>query len=237
MSATEIEYRVAGTIELNRGGPPQFATGSSHAEYVAWQRRVEAVAGPIARSTVVPTGSASKIGGYAALFDVPAEIGGLFVEKIAKGAFSTAIIKNDVRALFNHDPNLILARTSAGTLSLREDAKGLAFEATLPDAVWTNDLLASIRRCDISQMSFAFIARREAWDDSGDMPIRTLIEVELMDVSPVTFASYEQTQVTILPPVMRTLAAGNRAMQEAMQARLDRMHRQLASREVSRLLH
>jgi HK97 family phage prohead protease len=137
----------------------------------------------------------SKIGGYAAVFNSPTDVGDFFTEIIAPGAFTNAIISDDVRALFNHDPNFVLGRKSNRTLSLSEDNRGLMFEASPPDTTWAKDLLASIDRGDISEMSFQFIAKREQWDDTGAMPIRTLLEVELLDVSVVTFPQYEDTSV------------------------------------------
>lgn len=98
----------------------------------------------------------STIAGYAAVFNSPSEDMG-FIESIAPGCFSRAIsARQDVRALFNHDPCRILGRVQAGTLFLREDATGLYFECETPPtedgrAVWT-----AVKRGDISECSFSF---------------------------------------------------------------------------------
>jgi uncharacterized protein len=142
---------------------------------------------------------ALKLGGYAALFNEPTVIANCFIEKIAPGCFTNAIRNNDVRYLLNHDSNFVLARTKSKTLFLREDAKGLAFEALPSEAsTWVNDLVEAISRGDIDQMSYQFSSVRESWDDSGDMPVRTLLDVQLFDVSAVTFPATEQTTVAVL---------------------------------------
>tara|TARA_B100000686_G_C16733607_1_gene942276 strand:- start:472 stop:1068 length:597 start_codon:yes stop_codon:yes gene_type:complete len=139
-----------------------------------------------------------SIVGHAALFDtLSADLGG-FREKIDKGAFDNAD-NNDVRALFNHDPNLVLGRNTAGTLLLDEDEKGLRVKINPPDTVFANDLMKSIDRGDISQMSFGFRVKEDEWEKGkGDEPsVRTLKKVELFDVSPVTYPAYKQTDVGV----------------------------------------
>ncbi len=134
--------------------------------------------------------------GYAAVFDSWSEDLGGFREKIAKGTFKKAIKDGDVRALFNHDPNYVLGRTKSGTLELAEDDKGLSFTVIPPDTTWAGDLYKSIKRGDISQVSFGFTVTKEEWKQNENAPDeRTLLEVELFDVSPVTFAAYPQTEV------------------------------------------
>jgi HK97 family phage prohead protease len=140
-------------------------------------------------------GAARGLVGYAAVFDSPTEIAGYFVEKIAPGAFSKAIGRDDVRCLFNHSDNLVLGRTASGTLRLSEDAKGLRYECDPPNTAWANDLMELIGRGDVSQSSFAFRATREEWDETGDLPVRTVLECELFDVSPVTYPAYEDSEV------------------------------------------
>lgn len=141
---------------------------------------------------------APKISGYAAVFNSPTVIAGLFVEQIAPGAFANSIAaRDDCRALFNHDKNYVFARTTNGTLSLREDAKGLWFEAIPAETTWASDMIANIARGEISQCSFGFTVTREAWVETDDMPSRTILECSVFDVSAVTYPAYEETSVTV----------------------------------------
>lgn len=149
----------------------------------------------------------ATLAGYAALFDTPTEIAGLFQERIAPGAFADAVTRDDVRALFNHDANYVLGRNTSGTLTLREDARGLRYEITPPDTQWARDLIVSVQRGDISQSSFAFAVDEESWDyPRGAMPVRTITRARLYDVSPVTYPAYESTTVSA-----RSRAAAQRA--------------------------
>jgi len=141
-------------------------------------------------------GEQRTIKGHAAVFNKKSEDLGGFVEKIAPGAFADTL-DADVRALFNHSPDYVLGRTKAGTLRMEEDKKGLAVEIDPPDTSFANDLMVSIERGDISQMSFGFRVLREEWDEKPKTPVRTLHEVELFDVSPVTFPAYTQTKVAV----------------------------------------
>jgi len=133
--------------------------------------------------------------GHAAVFNAETDIGGYFMERVAPGAFARAILEDDVRSLFNHDANFVLGRTKAGTLKLREDGTGLMTETTPPDTQFARDLQISIDRGDISQMSFAFRVKKESWQENGDKWLRTIEDVELFDVSPVTYPAYPTTDV------------------------------------------
>ncbi|HUW33068.1 MAG TPA: HK97 family phage prohead protease, partial [Planctomycetota bacterium] len=135
----------------------------------------------------------NAITGYAAVFNAWSEDLGFFKEKIAKGAFAKSILENDIRALINHDPNLIIGRTRNKTLKLWEDDKGLGFEVELPDTTYAKDLRESIKRKDITQNSFGFSTVQDQWSPDGKR--RTLLEARLYDVSPVTFPAYKQTNV------------------------------------------
>ena len=142
-----------------------------------------------------------QIEGYAAVFNKDSEDMG-FIERIAPGAFKKALKTSDVRALFNHDPNIILGRTSAGTLELKEDKKGLFMIVTPPDTQLVRDMvLTPIERGDITQQSFGFIVKADEWknlDNEKDTPVRTITEIgELFDVSPVTFPAYPDTVVAL----------------------------------------
>jgi HK97 family phage prohead protease len=141
-----------------------------------------------------------KIVGYAAVFNKLSEDLGGFREKIAKGAFKDAIKTSDTRALFNHDALYVLGRKSAGTLEIKEDDEGLRTEIIPPPTSWASDLMVSIERGDINQMSFGFrlATDGDVWEQQGDTVIRTLTKVsDLLDVSPVTFPAYPDTSVAL----------------------------------------
>lgn len=143
------------------------------------------------------------LSGYAALFQKETVIGGLWGwrEVIASGAFTEALERpDDVRALFNHNPDILLGRTKSGTLTLGIDKKGLNYQVDLPDTASARDVRTLIKRGDVTGSSFAFRVEEDEWDDSevkkGKLPLRTITKVELFDVSPVTYPAYPQTSVT-----------------------------------------
>lgn len=142
-------------------------------------------------------GARLRLSGYAAVFDQETDIGGTFREVIRPGAFARAIAEGqDVVLLFNHDPSTVMARTTSGTLRLREDETGLWFEADLdPRDADAQRVVAKVQRGDVHQGSFAFNVRRETWDQSANPPLRELLDVDLYDVSPVTFPAYAETEV------------------------------------------
>ena len=136
-----------------------------------------------------------KLVGYAAVFDQFSEEMWGFKEKVAKGAFTKSIERDDIRMLWNHDPNFVIARTTNGTLKLSEDDHGLKFEAIPSDTQWEKDLLIKIKRKDVTQNSFGFIILDDEWDE--ERTVRTLKKVKLFDVSPVTYPAYPQTELHI----------------------------------------
>jgi HK97 family phage prohead protease len=129
-------------------------------------------------------------------------IAGRFRERIAPGAFLDAIGPGqDVAALFNHDPNQVLGRTTSGTLRLEEAAASLAFAVDInPDDPQALGVLARVKRGDVRGASFSFTVGDEAWDYPKDgLPIRTILRVdELFDVGPVCFPAYKATRVQAL---------------------------------------
>ena len=140
-------------------------------------------------------GDSPKIVGYAAVFDTWTDIGGWFRESIKPGAFKKSIKENDVRALLNHDPNFVLGRNKSGTLTMREDKKGLAVEITPSGAGWVKDLIVSMKRGDVDQMSFAFNVNKQEIDHENDT--RVLEDVTLFDVSVVTYPAYPTTSAEV----------------------------------------
>lgn len=134
--------------------------------------------------------------GYAAMFNSDSEDLGGFTERIAPGAFKRTLgMGADVRLLFDHE-GLPLARSKSGTLSLEEDSVGLKVEADLdPNSPIARSVISAVKRGDIDQMSFAFRTIADSWNE--DRSFRTLEEVQLFDVSVVTYPAYEETMATI----------------------------------------
>lgn len=144
-------------------------------------------------------------------------------EVIRPGAYARAIReKQDVRSLFNHDPNFVLGRTRSGTLRLAEDRVGLMTETDAPATQTIRDLvLAPIGREDVTGMSFAFSVPsvgERTWTERPDgtevmetpyervtlryegerlVEKREILDVDLYDVSPVTYPAYEGTDVAL----------------------------------------
>lgn len=166
-------------------------------------------------------GDELRVSGYAARYDsLSGDLGG-FKERIAKRAFDRILGTNpDTLMLLNHDVNSPLGRTSAGTLTLRGDDKGLAFDCLLPNTQAGRDTHESVKRGDLSGASFAFnLGKRsdgssmdsfdeeEEIEDEKDLGlrgrakgkkivVRTLHDFSsLMDVSVVTYPAYGQTSV------------------------------------------
>lgn len=138
--------------------------------------------------------------GHSAVFNSPSvDLGwGDFQirEYIAPGAFQKVLKISDCRALFNHNPDYVLGRQSAGTLLLSEDDKGLFSTVNAPDTQIARDLSVSIGRGDIREQSFCFVVGGETWeeDNKNKIATRTIHEIsELIDISIVTFPAYPDT--------------------------------------------
>lgn len=154
------------------------------------------------RFTSVPVeiraGSDDKrtIGGYAAKFERMSQNLGGFVEKIDRGFFNKS--RGDgwpgVQARYNHDDNMLLGTTDAGTLRLGIDDIGLEYMVDLPST--RADVHELVQRGDVRQSSFAFVVFEDDWTttDQG-FPLRTLVSGRLMDVAPVNTPAYEDTSV------------------------------------------
>lgn len=154
---------------------------------------------PMTEFRVLKEDGKSSLEGYAARFDKWSEDLGGFKEKIARGAFKKALKDSDVRALFNHNADYVLGRSTAGTLALKEDKKGLLMVNDPPSTQWARDLMVSVDRGDISQMSFGFTVDKDEWkEDKEGRVTRTIHEVgRLLDVSVVSFPAYPDTSVAL----------------------------------------
>ena len=155
-------------------------------------------------------GQAKTIQGHAAVFYDPDAAGTEYelfegvTERIMGGAFDRALEEgDDARALFNHDPSLLLGRVSNGTVTLSKDQRGLHYSIEVDE----NDpdhlrVLPKIERGDLSGSSFGFVIERASWheaerDDGTKAEYREVESVRLLDVSPVTFPAYGGTDVTL----------------------------------------
>jgi len=143
--------------------------------------------------------------GYAAVFNSLSEDMGGWRERIIPGAFTRALKEDDIRCLRNHNSDYVLGRNRskpAATLILIEDERGLKVDDVPPNAQWAMDYMESIDRGDVDKMSFGFMVRYYPdgtrgvrWIEENGMEIRELLDVELFDVSPVTFPAYPDTEV------------------------------------------
>lgn len=140
----------------------------------------------------------TTIAGYAARFESLSVSFGWFKEKIRAGAFAESLKKNNVRALWNHNMDMVLGSTKAGTLRLKEDDKGLRFELDLPDTQTGKDAAISIKRGDVDGVSFGFRVLKQEWDEKDPKNVvRTLVEVDLREISPTAFPAYPSTSVKV----------------------------------------
>ena len=138
------------------------------------------------------------IAGYFAVFNQPTDLWPGCIEQIAPGAFASSLT-GDVRALVDHDTRLVIGRTVAGTLSLREDDVGLYGEIKInehdSDAM---NLYARVQRGDVSQCSFGFdiVAEDYVVSPDGQTCTWTIRDTKLWEVSVVTFPAYDATSVS-----------------------------------------
>jgi HK97 family phage prohead protease len=170
-------------------------TGFRYCRYAPARVTVERAADP---------GGPGSITGYAAVFYRPGELATEFnepggvTERIARGAFASALARpDDVRALFNHNPDAILGRTTAGTLRLWVDNTGLAYRVQLPDNELGRTVAAAVARGDISGASFSFTPSKIEWGNENARRIRWVQDLQLYDISVVTYPAYVGTSASV----------------------------------------
>jgi HK97 family phage prohead protease len=191
------------------------------------------------RAADVAASKGNQITGYAARYYDPAEPNATqyelwheCYERIMPGAFASALSRpDDVRALFNHDPNMILGRSTANTLTLSVDEKGLKFSVDLPDSPAGQTVAEAIRRGDITGCSFSFDVLKQTWTEDETNPMRPVCyrnieDLRLYDVGPVTFPAYQSTEVD-MNSVRSSWdeALKSRAVPDAVQMRRRRLRR------------
>lgn len=153
------------------------------------------------RSVRQASANGSRLGGYAAVFRSPSlplpSPRGEFVETIEPGAFRRSLASSEVFAYYNHSDAWPLARTPQ-TLDLREDSVGLAFSMELPDTTTGRDVreLLSVGVLD-GAMSFGFSTREDRWERRDGVLHRTLLDVDLVEISIVQVAAYPATHSTL----------------------------------------
>ncbi|MFF2773355.1 HK97 family phage prohead protease [Streptomyces sp. NPDC058052] len=156
-------------------------------------------------------GGGARFAGYASVFNSRTAIGNPlrwgFYEEIAPGAFSKTLSEGDARMLIDHDSYYVVSRSSAGTLSLSEDERGLAVDSALDTELsYVRDLKANLRNGNVTGMSFGFYVIKDEWNsetievegaDPVDVDVRVIREVRLIEVSAVTFPAYPETEAEL----------------------------------------
>ena len=142
-----------------------------------------------------------RLVGYASVFGPLSEDLGGFRERIAPGAFNRTLQNksSDVRALVNHDSTMVLGRRQNETLQLSVDSTGLKVTINPPSTSYAADLMELVKRGDVSQMSFGFIVTPggESWGVEDGIKIRTVSDLELLEVSVVSIPAYPDTTVAV----------------------------------------
>lgn len=158
-------------------------------------------------------GQLPKITGYAAVFYRADEPGTEFriyddvAERIGPDAFTDTLKTADVRGAFNHDMNQILGRSSAGTLRLSVDARGLKYEIDPPNTQAGRDAVELLRRGDVNGSSFAFVPRSTTYERAKDGAVVLVRnKVDLIDVGPVSFPAYTGTEAGVRSIVTENLS-------------------------------
>lgn len=118
-------------------------------------------------------------------------------EKVSRGAFTKSLQENTIKALWNHNSDIVLGSTKSKTLSLEEDSIGLRFDLDLPNTAQGKDIFESIKRGDVDGVSFGFYVRKDEWEylKEDDVYERTLLDIDLVEISPTAFPAYPTSEV------------------------------------------
>lgn len=139
------------------------------------------------------------LSGYAVKWDMKSVTMGWrrFREQFKRGAFTESMANEDQLALWSHDTSKVLGRTKNGTLRLFEDEIGLRFELDLLDTTLGDDAYKTIKRGDVDGVSFGFQMLKQEWDEADpDNVIRTVTKAKLLEISPVAFPAYPDSQIS-----------------------------------------
>lgn len=151
------------------------------------------------RSNGTLSATGKTLTGYAAVFNSEAVLGD-FSEVIRQGAFAKSLATgSNIRALYQHQGDALLGTTRGGTLQLREDAKGLAFELDLPETSHGKDLAILVGRGDVAGCSFGFKvpAGGDRWERRGSRLVRELVHVDLVEITLTSDPAYQDTTVAL----------------------------------------
>ncbi|WP_312844141.1 HK97 family phage prohead protease [Diaphorobacter nitroreducens] len=151
------------------------------------------------RSTGSLRSNGKTLHGYAAKYNSEADLGG-FVEVIRNGAFRKSLESgSNIRALAEHQGTALLGTTRGGTLKLKEDAHGLAFELALPDTSHGRDLAILVDRGDVAGCSFGFRVPEggDRWEERGSTLVRELLNVDLVEITLTSDPAYQDTTVAL----------------------------------------
>lgn len=172
--------------------------------------------------------------GYAAKFNVDSLDLGQYVERLLPGTFTKSLASNDIVALLNHKSDKPLGRVSNKTLTLNEDEIGLHFTLSLPDVTYAHDLRTLSIRQDILGCSFGFDVRPEdmSWTYENGTDVCTLSNVDLIEISCVTFPAYPQAGFTSVRSLLESKKKESREknLKEFYQFQLDILRSQSDSR-------
>ncbi|MFJ8220544.1 HK97 family phage prohead protease [Bacillus cereus] len=145
-------------------------------------------------------GGLRTITGYAVKWEMKSVTMGYwrrFKEQFKRGSFTDSLTQDDQLALWSHDYSQVLGRTKNGTLRLFEDEIGLRFELDLADTTLGDDTYKTIKRGDVDGVSFGFQMVKEEWDESNpDNIVRSVTKAKLVEISPVAFPAYPDSQVS-----------------------------------------
>lgn len=140
------------------------------------------------------------LSGYAVKWEMKSSVLGMFFkfrEQVKKGAFLESLNNDDQRFLWSHDMSKVLGRTKNDTLKLNEDDTGLRFELELPNTTLGNDTYESIKRGDVDGVSFGFRVEDDVVEEpDDDIPLRTIKQAKLLEVSAVAFPAYPDSAVS-----------------------------------------
>lgn len=145
------------------------------------------------------------IGGYAVKYNTPTFMtdrwGDEFLEEISAGAFDKSLQNRNQKALWNHDTSKPLGSVASGTLRFNSDTSGLNYDVDLPNTSYGNDVYESVQRGDVDGSSFGFICIDNVWSkvqyEGREIYKRSIIEANLIEVSPCTFPAYDSSQISV----------------------------------------